>query len=461
MGRNACSGECRPRRTLAGQSPDMSVVPGTEILAQGDGGEFVGSIEDTRQKMAVLKESILSPVEKASDVPGNQEAFLNLKESLDLDTVNKTISDFLNRMSGEMSTIENGISLAGSSTSVQLTSTIDTIQSSVRQLAQQIELEAGKDINGISSTLKQAQDSILDQVPPEVRDVLAKASSSVDRALDAYHQNPDGYALVISTILGASLIVSYSLIYAGYSGVFQPEQAMDILQNKAAVLVDIRDESNRKENGVPLLKLGARGKGVAIPYPTLSSSILRQVSNSQLLLTDILAEQIKSISKISRDTIVIVMDGNGKISKDVSRACCKAGIGKVYIMDGGFAKYQRQGYNIDARDFYEDGPLAIAADRAETFTEETKSIAKNPIYAFAGISGLGAVLFTLLHVHEVLQFVGVLGVEMTIALRLLSYDSSEDFAEDIQNIANSVKTIYSYPKSLMQTVAKSSKNASS
>lgn len=461
VGRKASTGDCRSRRTLAGQNPDMSVVPGTEILARGEGGELIESMEDTRQKMAALKETILSPAEKVPDVSANQEAFLNLKDSLDLDTANQAISDILSKISDEISNIETGIVSAGSSTSVQLTSAIDTIQSSLGQLAQQIELEAGKDINEISNTLKKAQDSILDQVPPEARDILTNAFSAVDRALDAYSQNPDGYAMVISIILGVSLIISYSFIYGGYSGVFQPEQAMEVLQNKDAVLVDIRDERNRMENGVPLLKLGARGKGIVIPYPTLSSSILRQVSNSQVLLTDILAEQIKSISKISRDTIVIVMDSNGKISKDVSRACYKAGIGKVYIMDGGFAKYRRQGFNIDGREFYEDGPLAIAADRAETLTKETKSIAKNPAYAFAGISGLGTAIFALLHFHEVLRFVGVLGVEMTVVLRLLSYESSEDFAEDIQNLANSLRRIYNYPKSLIQTVAKSSKNASS
>jgi len=277
---------------------------------------------------------------------------------------------------------------------------------------------------------------------------------------DAYHENPEGYSIVLSIVLGLPLIALYNSVYGGFSGTLKPAKSLELLQSSDSILIDIRSQDDRKESGVPLLKLAARGKGVAIPLPQLPPSVARQVSDSRTLSMTMLGEQIKFVSKINKQTRVILMDKKGEMGKDVARACRKAGLGRVYFMEGGFARYQKEGLQMSPKDFYEDGPLAIAADTAESLTEETKSIFQNPqTSAISFASVLGTVLIVS-NLHEVLKFIGVFGIEATIVLRFLTYDSVEDLMDDLKYISSSMQAALKYPKELLQTL-KSSENVNS
>jgi hypothetical protein len=92
-----------------------------------------------------------------------------------------------------------------------------------------------------------------------------------------YKSNPEGYSIVLGIALGLPLLLAYNVAYGGYSGVVKPAKVIEMLQNGDAVLVDVRKPEERKQDGVPLLKLAARGKGVAVPLPVLSPSVSRQV----------------------------------------------------------------------------------------------------------------------------------------------------------------------------------------
>lgn len=287
------------------------------------------------------------------------------------------------------------------------------------------------------------------------------AGSGVLESLnDAYHQNPEGYSIVIPVVLGLPLISLYNSMYGGFSGILKPAKTLELLQNSDSILVDIRAQDDRRENGVPLLKLAARGKGVAIPLPQLSPSVAKQVSDSRTLSMTMLGEQIKCVSKINKQTRVIVMDKKGEMGKDVARACRKAGLGRVYFMEGGFARYQKEGLQMSPKDFYEDGPLAIAADTAESLTEETKSIFQNPLTAAISVAGVLGTVLIISNLHEVLKFIGVLGIEATIVLRFLTYDSVEDLMDDLKYISSSFQAASKYPKEFLQTL-KSSENVNS
>ncbi len=66
---------------------------------------------------------------------------------------------------------------------------------------------------------------------------------------------------------------------------------------------------------------------------------------------------------------------------------------------------------------------------------------------------LGYVAF---NVHTVLQFIGVLGLELTLYLKFLEYDSPEEALEDLQRLLAKVSGAVSSAGSLLPAAASSS-----
>lgn len=316
-----------------------------------------------------------------------------------------------------------------------------------------------KEIGVLLNAIRAAGDSLLSQVPPGARDQALKAASLLGDSLDAFEQNPTGYSIVLGATLGLPLLLAYNAAYGGYNGVLKPSKAMEMLQDGDALLIDVRSPEERKQDGVPLLKLAARGKGVALPYPVLSPSVTRQVHDAQALATEMLGQQIRSVAKLNPQTKVIIMDRKGEMAKEIARSCRAAGVRCVYMLEGGFSGYRRQeGLAIDGKDFYEDGPLALAADTAESLGAGLGQIfsdRKNSAIAFAAVA-LSA--FTAANLHEVLKFVGVLGLEATVVLRYVVGD--EEISEDFQRALGSVSGAVDAARRLQERASSTRKTSS-
>ena len=161
-----------------------------------------------------------------------------------------------------------------------------------------------------------------------------------------------------------------------------------------------------------------------------------QVSNPRGLAVEILGQQISSISKLNPQTKVVVMDRKGEVAKDVARACRAAGVRTAYVMDGGFNGYRRQeGLAVDGRDFYEDGPLALAGDQVESLASGLKGALGDRKGAAVVLGSIAAATFVGANLHEVLKFVGVLGIEATIVLRYVLGD--ERIGDDLAMVLDS------------------------
>ena len=293
-----------------------------------------------------------------------------------------------------------------------------------------------REVAAVVEGIRAAGDSVLSQVPPGVREQVVRVGDLLGDSVEAYKSNPEGYSIVLGVGLGVPLLLAYNAAYGGYNGVVKPVKVMEMLQNGDAVLVDVRTPEERKQAGVPLLKLAARGKGVAVPLPALSPSVSRQVSNPRGLAVEILGQQISSISKLNPQTKVVVMDRKGEVAKDVARACRAAGVRTAYVMDGGFNGYRRQeGLAVDGRDFYEDGPLALAGDQVESLASGLKGALGDRKGAAFVLGSIAAATFVGANLHEVLKFVGVLGIEATIVLRYVLGD--ERIGDDLATVLDS------------------------
>jgi hypothetical protein len=131
------------------------------------------------------------------------------------------------------------------------------------------------------------------------------------------------------------------------------------------------------------------------------------------------------------------MDRKGEMAKDIARACRAAGVRGAYVMDGGFNNYRRQeGMAVDGKDFYEEGPLALAGDQVESLTSGLKGALSDRKSAGAILGAVATTTFVCLNLHEVLKFVGVLGIEATVVLRYVL--GEENIGDDFLTVLNSL-----------------------
>lgn len=459
------NGCCRPmghsgssvlsRRTVqlrveAGQkSPDMlTVVPGTEILPN-DGNVSTTSLVSeellmNRDGMAALRESLMnSPSDKSNfPVPENlmsSSAFTRMSDS-----ATKIVSGILRSTNDRSSYLQSEGAAVGKSAFAEIMKIVNLTEHHVS-----LAIESGRDYVGkqgmfVTNTFHQIEGSLFSMVPPEAKEVGERFIDLFRSSIDLYHQNPEGYTIVFCVGLSLPLLFGYNAIYGGFSGSMKPSKVVEKLQDGDTILVDIRSQDERMQQGVPLLKLGARGKGVAIPFPSLPPYLSAKVSNKRKLCIEMMGAHIKSIGKLNKQTYIVVMDNRGEIAKDVARACRRAGLPRVYMMDGGFNQYKNQDCLIDRRDFYEEGPLAIVADTAENLTNETKVVfakSENVAMALAAVTFSGLFITNL---HEIFKFIGVLGIEATILLRYII--GGENVFDDFGTLYSSVQSVY--PKEL-------------
>merc|ERR1711904_242147 len=138
------------------------------------------------------------------------------------------------------------------------------------------------------------------------------------------------------------------------------------------VLIDLRSDLERGNDGIPELKFVARDKVAAIPFQTLAAGTIRQVASGatklQVELTSLIVANLAMIKL--KKTKVYLMAGNAKstngAAKDLARKLRKKGCRRPYIMEGGFREWEKQGLPVVQNTVvYQKGTVKVVADRAE------------------------------------------------------------------------------------------------
>lgn len=456
-----------------------TVVPGTEILP-GQGVSINASssvdVEETRERLEGLKESLLSSPENLKK-PGVEE-----QQSLS-EVSNKAkelISDAIRSISREFEDVKSTLDATGTSARGDIEDAIVSLKGVLSQTISSVDRAYHEETASLLKMISEVNTSLLDQIPPEARESVSNGMMLIfyfhfgyvylrkripfhsvigfavvvelEKYAKTMSHNPEGYGIAGLLILLVPSLLIWQAAYGGYSGSYKPQKAVEILQTSDALLVDVRKDSEREEKGVPTLKRGARGKGIALPLSPVPTTISRQLRNSNQVSLELLATQISSISKLGNETRVIIMDKKGENAKDVARAVRAAGVRNVYFINGGFEACRKDGLSMDPSAYYEDGPLALVADTAETLTEETKSVLSRPQNAAIVISSITGVTFFVANFHEILKYIGVLGIEATILIRFLTYDSPDDFFDDISTIRGTVSNVLQLPTNVLQMV---------
>ncbi|GJM92202.1 hypothetical protein PR202_ga08643 [Eleusine coracana subsp. coracana] len=151
----------------------------------------------------------------------------------------------------------------------------------------------------------------------------------------------------------------------------------------------------REKDGVPDLRRGARSKYASVASP-------------------------------EGDSKVIIMDANGSRSKAIARLLKKLGVQRPYLVKGGFQAWAK---NLRVKELKPETALTVLNEDAEEILEQIKP---TPTFILGSLLGLSAASYALLEWETTLQYIGVLGILLTIYVRFSTYEGSEDFEQDLQ-----------------------------
>jgi len=295
------------------------------------------------------------------------------------------------------------------------------------------------EVPDLGSSLSNIKGQILDYLqslplPKEVNEVVDTAVS----------QDPQVYKYIAQYGLPLLLFLVWKNAYGGFSGYASPGEVSEFLGVKEsdAILIDLRNDLDREDDGIPELKFGARGKVAAIPFQNVVSGATNLVKSGatklQIELTAIVIANLAAIDR--RKTRVFLMarskgetDG---AAKSLARLLRKAGLRNVFLMEGGFSQWQNdelpcvQGGSGSYEK--ERGTIKVLGDRVEEiFTGDSPAENFNP-FSQAGLIAFVAFL-VVANYEYVLEAVGVLGVLATALVYTTGFDTVEDLIEDLQS----------------------------
>ena len=344
---------------------------------------------------------------------------------------------------------------AVSSVAAGITDQIDGAVSSTNALLQQAQSAAGGATSSFIGSVENQIGAAVQTLPPPVRDVLIAGASAATDAAHFIAADPRlGSALIAAVGAGLPALVLWNT-FGGFAGPLSPAAALEMLKSQDALLVDIRTERQRINSGVPELKRGARGKGVALPATKLFPSIARRVRNADALAIEILGAQLAALARCGPSTRLIIMDDGGATAKAIARAATAAGVRRVHIVSGGFKAWQQtEGLVVlEAASEYDASPLAVVGDAAESVAEEAvELLRRQPSTAAVVVGGVALAAAAVFNYHALLQYVGVLGIEASIAVRVIGYNSPEDALEDVKSVVAAVQNAAALPVAAAEKV---------
>ncbi|KAL4436752.1 hypothetical protein ABPG75_003891 [Micractinium tetrahymenae] len=302
----------------------------------------------------------------------------------------------------------------------------------------------------VSSQVAGVAEQVSSLLPPEARDALGQAgTAAASFAKQLTGVDPAVAALLAGVGVGLPALAAWNAAYGGYAGVIQPEEAFEALQTQDALLLDIRSEAQRVATGVAELRKGALGKGAAVPPVRLLPSVAKRVRDPSGVALEIQALEAAALAKVGGGTKVIVMDERGESAKGLARALRAAGVRRPYVLAGGFRGWAAAGLAVrQSASEYDASPLDALSDTAETVVEAAASQLsplREPRTAALAVAALGGLGFLAFNFHTTLQFIGVLGLELTLVSRALTYDSFQDALDDLSSLYTGAAGLASLP----------------
>ncbi len=286
--------------------------------------------------------------------------------------------------------------------------------------------------SAVNSTLTSTVQSLESALPPEFQDVVARAQTDSDTAVALI-------GLTAAVPIGLVVLGAATRGYAGDENPFVVEEQLK--KDRRAFLIDTRSEDARRNDGVPDLRGKARGKGAAVEVATLPADERRVLSNPRLVELELAATKVKALTKGGARVYVL-----GPDAKDLAKAITKLGGRRAFVVSGGFDAWRSSGLKVGVK-YAKSALEGLGEDTSEAASSFTQKVAgsvktsittKKPTDAIVPLLGLVAAAAAVYNYKTALEYAGVIGIELTILAKLLSYESPWAFFEDVKETAAGV-----------------------
>ena len=283
--------------------------------------------------------------------------------------------------------------------------------------------------SAVNSTVTSTVQSIEAALPPEFQDVVAKAQTDSDTAVALI-------GLAAALPIGLVVLGAATRGYAGDKNPFVVEEQLK--KNRKAFIIDTRSEDARRNDGVPDLRGKARGKGASVEVVTFPPDERRVLSNPRAVELELAATKVKALTKNGASVYVL-----GPDAKDLAKAITGLGGRRAFVVAGGFDAWRSSGLKVGSK-YAKNALEGLGEDTSEAASSFTQKVAgsvktsitsKKPTDALVPFVGLVAVVAAVVNYKTALEYAGVIGIELTILAKLLSYESPWAFFEDVKDVA--------------------------
>eukprot|EP00884_Botryococcus_braunii_P013325 jgi/Botrbrau1/21994/Bobra.0024s0010.2 len=432
-------------QTLQKAAPLKNLGEGLPVKASGAGeasGGFPGdgALEAARGAATGAVDAASGAVDAAKEALAASAA-----SSLDaLSGVTSGISSTAGEAVSALTSTAESLAAGLGEATAGVTSSLQAVQSSFAAEADVVRRQAegvAASVAAVQAQASAAVESVYGSLPAPVQDAIAALGPPLSAFAQQVSEDPAIAAAAAGGLVGLPALLYWQARFSGYSGLLSPEGALAILQTEDAVLVDIRTEEGRQAGGVPELRFGARGKAAAVPVPQITAALARKIRSSDQLSFEIAAAVISGLSKVTSKSKIVVMDsGDGKALK-TARLVRSAGRQKVFVLEGGYKAWKANGLPVTEGGpaDYESTPLDGLADSAELLREQTAIKLKDPLFVVGALGGSGLAVTAALNIAYTLEFIGVLGILLTIINKVSTYNSIDDAVADFNAAVDAVQ----------------------
>lgn len=301
---------------------------------------------------------------------------------------------------------------AASEAAASVAATVDAASSAVNSTLNQV-TGAGSEVFGQASA---AAAQVWDQLPPEAREIVVVGAKGVQFVYQLAREHPTEAATVAGAVTLPLLVSWYATSFAGYSGDLDPRYVYQLLQEESGVvLVDVREESDLMEAGLPELKLSARYKAASMPFSSANAFVVsKQTANREQLRIELVAAFIAGLKQVTPLSKVVVMDKQGSgLAKDLAKALRKEGVYQAFVLKGGFARWTAEGLPTITGSDYQANPALVLKDEVELLTSKAGALiarAKDPMVGLPLAAGTAAGVAAVANYHTSLQAIGLWGL---------------------------------------------------
>jgi len=283
--------------------------------------------------------------------------------------------------------------------------------------------------NDAASSLVGALESA---VPPEFADVVRAAESDSDAAVALT-------AAVVAVPVALNLAASAARGYAGDTNAFVVDEALS--KDRNAFLVDTRDERARRDDGVPDLRGSQRGKGAAIEIAKVEERTRRALADPRAVELELAAMKVRALTRGGARVYVM-----GPDAAALARAVTKLGGRKAFVLSGGYEAWRSAGLKVRSNGRYEKSALdalgeesSAAAGRltqkvsAAAGTAKTQLVEGGPATIARVAGGVALAAAAAYNYETALQYAGVIGLELTLLSKVLSYENPMELFNDVKD----------------------------